>query len=253
LLRAGADVVSHCARRPAKGCAASRTTVLCLGLPRPALPCELSTSLRLRRLGHVFECQSASTSCVDCGAPAQAPRLPAPLLCASGCRGPLFAENLARRSAPPSRSRICDHKSPERVAVAVAPLRRLRGIPHDCSMPLFAHLDSLVGLRVPATMRTRAARVACCSSRPEVGRTRLSSCVLMRHSSLVMAYLGSDGMPVKVAAASGPLPATIDTWVRIRSGQDHFRPWSPGAVQQRLEDFRQVSGNAPRARPYHTR
>jgi hypothetical protein len=38
----------------------------------------------------------------------------------------------------------------------------------------------------------------------------------MRHSSLVRVELESDGMPVKVMAALGALPATIDAWVLTR-------------------------------------
>ena len=38
----------------------------------------------------------------------------------------------------------------------------------------------------------------------------------MRHSSLVRVDLESDGMPVKVMAAFGALPAMIDAWVLTR-------------------------------------
>ena len=38
----------------------------------------------------------------------------------------------------------------------------------------------------------------------------------MRHSSLDMVDRGSDGMAMRVVAASGPLPEMIDAWVRSR-------------------------------------
>ncbi len=44
----------------------------------------------------------------------------------------------------------------------------------------------------------------------------------MRHSSLVMVDLGSDGMPVKVTAAFGALPAMIDAWVLTKGRASFF-------------------------------
>jgi hypothetical protein len=48
----------------------------------------------------------------------------------------------------------------------------------------------------------------------------------MRHSSLVMENLGSDGMPVKVVAAFGTLPAMIDAWILTR-GRTTWLPGGP--------------------------
>ena len=69
------------------------------------------------------------------------------------------------------------------------------------------HLDALLSLRVLAAMR------ALCMRLVVVARERESEpWALMRHSSLVRVDLESDGMPVKVMAAFGALPAMIDAW-----------------------------------------
>ncbi len=96
------------------------------------------------------------------------------------------------------------------VLVRLLALVRLEAVGHEVVAVL--HIDELLGQRVPAAVRAQCMRLVVVAGQGRPSR----SCVLIRHSSLVRVDLGSDGMPMKVMAAFGALPATIDAWVLTR-------------------------------------
>jgi hypothetical protein len=147
------------------------------GRRAPLFVVNLARSSAPPSRSRICDHKSDGTSCVGCGAPAQAARHPAPLLCASGCRGQLFAENVSRRSAPPSRLRICDHESagtscggcgaPAQAARHPAPLLCASG----CRGPLFAEnlarrLSQHRRLNCIVRSSTHSARHDCWLSQP---------------------------------------------------------------------------------------
>jgi hypothetical protein len=130
----------HARALPRATRAARRSAVQRIPLPRIALRCELRISLSAAVSLTLSDWESASTSGVDRGAPAQAARHAGAPFSASRCLASLFAVNFASRSAPQSRSRYRIGKVPQRGVDRGAPAQTARR-----STDLIHRSDHLVG------------------------------------------------------------------------------------------------------------